>query len=235
MFPGTASPTARFLAAQTWFACLPLADQERVAGSLLHHTGRRGDVMLLADSPVEGWYAVLSGLVKLQTQSVNGRSSTFLCAACGDWFGEGSAINTERRRYDVVALRDTELICLPDAEFHRLRASSLEFNQFLVSQLNLRVSQAMALIESARLRTPEQRVALSLSKLLWGRTRKLNLSQDDLAALAGVSRQTANQALHALAERGLVVLDFGRVDIPDDEALTRYIFSDTATRQIQPA
>ena len=68
MFPGTASPTARFLAAQTWFASLPHADQERVAGSLLHHTGRRGDVMLLADAPVEGWYAVLSGLVKLQTQ-----------------------------------------------------------------------------------------------------------------------------------------------------------------------
>jgi CRP-like cAMP-binding protein len=235
MFPGTASPTARFLAAQTWFAGLTHGNQEQVLGSLLHRTGKRGDVMLHADAPVEGWYAVLSGLVKLQTKSVNGRSSTFLCAACGDWFGEGSALNTERRRYDVVALRDTELVCLPDAEFQRLRASSLEFNQFLVSQLNLRVSQAMALIESARLRTPEQRVALSLSKLFWGRTRKLNLSQDDLAGLAGVSRQTANQALHSLAQRGLVVLDFGRVDIPDDEALTRYIFTDTATRQIQAA
>jgi len=235
MFPGTTSPTTRFLAAQPWFASLQQDDQLRVAESLLHRTGKRGDVMLCADAPVEGWYAVLSGLVKLQTKSVNGRMSSFLCVACGDWFGEGSALNTERRRYDVVALRETELICLPEAEFHRLRATSLEFNQFLVGQLNLRVSQAMALIESARLRTTEQRVALSLSKLFWGRTRILNLSQDDLAGLAGVSRQTANQALQSLAQRGLVVLDFGRVDIPDDEALTHYIFSDTSTNPVQTA
>ncbi len=226
MFPGTATPTARFLSTQTWYASLAPSAQQEVAGSLLHQTGKRGDVMLPADTQVEGWYAVLTGLVKLQTVSVNGRSSTFLCATCGDWFGEGTVLNHERRRYEVVALRDTELICLPDAQFQRLRESSLPFNQFLVSQLNLRVGQAMAVIESGRLRTPEQRIALSLSKLFWGQTRKLNLSQDDVASLAGISRQTANQALKSLAQRGLLVLDFGRVDIPDDAALTRFVFAD---------
>ena len=64
----------------------------------------------------------------------------------------------------MIALRDTELPCLSLAEFDHLRATSIEFNHFLVSQLNLRVSQAMALIEASRLRTPEQRVALSLSR-----------------------------------------------------------------------
>ena len=49
---------------------------------------------------------MLSGLVKLQSVPIKGRSSTFLCVASGDWFGEGSALNIERRRYEVVALRD---------------------------------------------------------------------------------------------------------------------------------
>lgn len=193
--------------------------------SLLLSTAKKGEVMLQADTPVEGWYAVLSGLVKLQSLPVKGRFSTFLCVASGEWFGEGSALKIERRRYEVVALRDAELLCLPHAEFHRLRDSSIEFNQFLVSQLSIRVSQAMALIETSRLRTPEQRVALSLSRLFWGRTRKLSLSQDELANLVGISRQRVNQALKSLAERGLVTLEFGRVDIPDDEALTRFVFS----------
>lgn len=118
--------------------------------------------MLPANTPVEGWYAVLSGLVKVQSVPVMGRSSTFLGVACGDWFGEGSALKIEPRRYEVIALRDTELLCLP---------------------------------------------------------------QDELANLVGVSRQTANRALKSLAQRGLVTLEFGRVDIPDDEALTRFIFS----------
>jgi CRP/FNR family cyclic AMP-dependent transcriptional regulator len=225
MFPGIASPTARFLASQSWFASLPLATQDQVTQNLFLAKGKKGEVMLQADTQVEGWYAVLTGLVKLQSVPVKGRFSTFLCVASGDWFGEGSALNIERRKYEVVAMRDTELLCLPHADFHQLRASSIEFNQFLVSQLSLRVSQAMAVIESGRLRTPEQRVALSLSRLFWGRTRKLNLSQDELANMVGISRQTANQALKSLAERGLVSLEFGRVDIPDDEALTSFIFS----------
>lgn len=225
MFPCTASPTSRFLASQSWFSGLPLLTQTQVLESLWVSTAKKGDVMLQADMPVEGWYAVLSGLVKLQSVPIKGRLSTFLCVASGDWFGEGSALNTERRRYEVVAMRDTELLCLPHAEFHRLRSTSIAFNQFLVSQLSIRVSQAMALIESSRLRTPEQRVALSLSRLFWGRTRKLSLSQDELANMVGISRQTVNQSLKSLAERRLVTLEFGRVEIPDDEALTNFIFS----------
>lgn len=61
--------------------------------------------------------------------------------------------------------------------------------------------------------------------LFWNRTRKLNLSQDELANLVGISRQTANRALNALAQRGLVTLEFGRLNIADDDALTRFIFS----------
>lgn len=225
MFPSTALSTSLFLASQSWFASLPHSIQRHVGEKVLRTTGKKGEVMLQANTPVEGWYAVLSGLVKLQSAPVKGRSSTFVGVACGDWFGEGSALKIEPRRYEVIALRDTELLCLPLAEFNQLRAISIEFNQFLVNQLNLRVSQAMALIEASRLRTPEQRVALSLSRLFWNRTRKLSLSQDELANLVGVSRQTANRALNSLAQRGLVVLEFGRVDIADDEALTRFIFS----------
>lgn len=225
MFPGTVSSSSRLLATQPWFNSLSRASRIGVETNIFSIKGKKGDVMLPAHAPVEGWYAVLSGLVKLQSVPVNGRSSTFLGVACGDWFGEGSALKLEPRQYEVVALRDTELLCLPRAEFDELRATSIEFNQFLVSQLNVRVSQAMALIEAGRLRTPEQRVALSLSRLFWSRTRKVSLSQDELANLVGVSRQTTNRALQSLAQRELVSLEFGRVDIPDDEALTRFIFA----------
>ncbi|WP_296448232.1 Crp/Fnr family transcriptional regulator [Rhodoferax sp. UBA5149] len=225
MFPNTASSTSRFLAAQPWFASLPLSTQTQISGQVVRTTGQKGELMLQANVPVAGWYAVLAGLIKIQTVPVKGRSSTFLGVARGDWFGEGSALKAERRQYEVIALRDTELLCLPLAEFNQLRATSIAFNQVLVKQLNLRLSQAMALIEASRLRTPEQRVALSLSRLFWNRTRKLSLSQDELANLVGVSRQTANRALKSLAQRGLVTLEFGRVDIADDDALTRFIFS----------
>jgi CRP/FNR family cyclic AMP-dependent transcriptional regulator len=116
---------------------------------------------------------------------------------------------------------------MPLADFNQRRATSIGFNHFLTDLLNFRVSQAMAPIEASRLRTAEQRVALSLSRLFWDRTRRLGLSQDELAGLVGVSRQTTNQALQSLVQRGLVTLDFGRVSIADDEALTHFIFSES--------
>ena len=226
MFPNSNLPFFNFLAAYPWFAALPRAKQAALCEKIEVIKGKKGEVMLGANLPVAGWYAVLSGLIKVQTVSINGRSSAFLGVASGNWFGEGSALKTELRRYEVIALRDTELLCVPLAEFNELRARSIEFNHFLTDQLNFRVSQAMALIEASRLRTAEQRVALSLSSLFWNQTRKLSLSQDELANLVGVSRQTTNQALQSLVQRGLVTLDFGRVNIADDNALTRFIFAE---------
>ena len=81
------------------------------------------------------------------------------------------------------------------------------------------LQEAMAIIEAGRIRSPEHRVALYLSRLFWRSTRRLNLTQEELGQLAGLSRQTVNRVLQALEAAGIVTLDFGRVAIVDDEAL----------------
>lgn len=220
MFPDLTRLSSRFLAAQPWFAGLPAATQAELQDAVFTLHGRKGEVMLDAGEPVDGWYAVLSGLVKLQSQSVQGRLSVFLGVPAGEWFGEGSALKTEPRRYSVVALRDSELLCLPRRSFDALRAGSLAFNQALVTQFNLRLGQAMAIIEAERIRSPEQRVALYLSRLFWRGMRRVNLSQEELGQLVGLSRQTVNRALQTLAQQGLVSLEFGRIGIVDHDGLS---------------
>lgn len=221
MFAELSRPTSpsQFLQGQPWFAQLPAALQARLQERATVQQAAKGAVALHAGDRVKGWYAVLSGLVKLQSQSAQGRLSVFLGARAGDWFGEGSALKSEPRRYDVIALRDSELMCLPRAEFDALRESSLAFNQFLVEHMNLRLGQAMAMIEAERIRSPEQRVALYLGRLFWPGQRKLRLSQEELAHLVGLSRQTVNRVLKALEQRGLVALEFGRIGILDEDSL----------------
>ncbi len=214
------SPVTRFLLAQPWYESLPAQVRDRVAGRMTLQSATKGQVMLHSGAPVQGWHAVLSGLVKLQSQSDQGRLSVFLGVQAGDWFGEGSALKSEPRRYDVVALRDTQLLCLPRDEFDNLRATSLPFSQFLVAHLNLRLGQAMAIIEAGRIRSTEQRVALYLGKLFWPGQRRLNLSQEELGHLIGLSRQTVNKVLKTFERRRLVSLEFGRIDILDDQGLT---------------
>jgi CRP-like cAMP-binding protein len=222
MFPDISRPSTQFLQMQPWFSQLPEETQARVADRVFTQAGSKGDVLLQAGEEVNGWYAVLSGLVKLQSSSSQGRVSAFLGVPDGEWFGEGSALKAEPRRYDVIALRDTLLLCLPRAQFDELLADSLPFNRFLVTHLNRRLGQAMAIIEAGRLRSPEQRVALYLSRVFWQGRRRLVLSQEELGHLAGLSRQTVNRALKSMEQQGLVSLEFGRVTMLDEHALAAY-------------
>lgn len=224
----TLPPAPRFISAQPWFASVPAALQERLREEVFAVQGDKGAVMMPAGSAVEGWHAVLSGLVMLQSPASKGRASAFIGVPDGEWFGEGSAMKPEPRKYNVVALRPTTLLCLPLPLFAMLRESSLAFNQFLVQHLNMRLGQAMTIIEAGRTQSPEHRVALYLSRLFWRSTRRLNLTQDELGQLVGLSRQTVNRVLRTLEELGIVSLDFGKVAIVDDEALGAYLAATAA-------
>lgn len=223
------APTAqRFIEAQPWFASAPLAVQDRLRTEVFAQQADKGAVMMPAGSAVQGWHAVLSGLVMLQSPAGKGRSSAFIGVPDGEWFGEGSAMKPEPRKYHVVALRPTTLLCLPLPLFDLLRETHLAFNQFLVLHLNMRLGQAMTIIEAGRTQSPEHRVALYLSRLFWRSTRRLNLTQDELGQLVGLSRQTVNRVLRTLEDQGIVSLDFGRVAIVDDEALGAYLAATAA-------
>lgn len=222
MLPLPTTLAAAFIQGQPWHGALTAAMQREVIDQLTLVKGEKGACLLPTGTPVKGWYAVLNGLVKLQSTSPEGRVSAFLGVPAGEWFGEGSALKAESRRYDVIALRDTTLLCLPRPLFEALQMSSLAFNQYLVAHLNRRLGQAMELIEAGRLRSPEERVALYLSRVFWPGTRKLSLSQEELGHLVGLSRQTVNRVLRQMERLGLVSLTFGRVEILDEPALMAY-------------
>jgi CRP/FNR family transcriptional regulator, cyclic AMP receptor protein len=227
-FQDISKPSTQFLRGQRWFADLDPETQERIADRVFTIRGNKGETMLRSGEAVKGWYAVLSGLVKLQSQISGGRRQGYLGIPGGEWFGEGSVMKNEPRRYDVIALRDSELLCLPRAQFEELRATNLKFNQAIAEFLNMRLGQAMLIIETSRLRTPEQRVAMYLTGVLWHGPRKLSLSQEELGILVGLSRQSINQALKSLEQQRLVSLDFGRVSILDDPGLTELALRDSA-------
>lgn len=218
-FQDPTRPCAAFLQGQPWFAQLTDEARQRVSGEVFVLKGGKGDVLLHAGEEVKGWYAVLTGLVKLQSQSAQGRRQGFLGIPGGEWFGEGSVMKREPRRYDVIALRESELLCLPRALFAELRATSLPFNQALVETLNMRLGQAMAIIETMRLRTPDQRVAMYLGRQLWHGPRQLGLSQEELGLLAALSRQTVNRVLNDFERAKLVSLEQGRIEILDEPGL----------------
>ena len=67
----------QFLRMQPWFGQLSDAQRERLADSVFTLRGGKGEVLLHAGEEVKGWYAVLSGLVKIQSESAQGRRQAF--------------------------------------------------------------------------------------------------------------------------------------------------------------
>jgi CRP-like cAMP-binding protein len=179
----------------------------------------KGELLVRRGTPVDAWWAVLSGMAKLQTVATDGRVSAFLSVPAGEWFGEGTVLKGGCWRYDVMALRDTTLIGLPLHHFQQLYRSSLPFAHFLIERLNLRLGQAMTAIESGRLRSPEERVAQYLMMFWHAGLRRILLSQEDLGHLAGLSRQTINRVLKQFEAQGWISLKFSRIELCQPEAL----------------
>jgi CRP/FNR family transcriptional regulator, cyclic AMP receptor protein len=173
------------------------------------------------------WVGVLDGMVKVDSVTPDGRSTTFIGVSSGGWLGEGSLLKREIRAYEVVTLRDSWIALMPLQTFDWLYETSLGFNHFLVHQLNARLGQFVALVQTGRNQTTTAQVALCLAQLLdptlcSATSNVLPISQEELARLCGLSRQIANRALHALQEDGLVRVQYGAIEVLNIDGLLGY-------------
>lgn len=180
----------------------------------------RGDLL-------DYWTGVVSGLVRIGTVARSGKATTFTGLTAGAWFGEGSVLKNEPRRYDAVALRDSRVALMDRTTFLWLFENSVGFNRFLVAQLNERIGHFIGLLEYDRMLGPTARVARCIASLfnpiLYPESaRHLDITQEEIGALSGISRQSANQCLKTLEKEGLLRLEYGGITIVDLDRLSRY-------------
>lgn len=210
-----------------WAAALPEDEFERVRRAIVERTFSKGAYICHRDDRLDYWTGVVSGLIKISTVSVSGKAMTFAGVAPGGWFGEGSILKDEPRKYDLVALRDTRLAMLPKSTFFWLYENSVAFNRFLVRQLNERMGQFIATVEQDRILNPVARVARNIAWLLNpvlypGAGKAIAISQEELALLAGLSRATVNKALQQLEAEGVVRVEQGLIVADDVVRLADY-------------
>jgi CRP/FNR family cyclic AMP-dependent transcriptional regulator len=208
----------------SWAQHLTADQLARVEQETLVARYSAGSTICQEGVPAQHWVGVLDGMVKVDTVSADGRGTTFIGVSSGGWLGEGSLLKHELRPYEVVALRDSWIALMPVKTFDWLFETSLAFNHFLVHQLNARLGQFVAVVESYRIQTPTAQVAVCIADLfnpaLCSATSDvLRLSQQEIARLSGLSRQVANRALHELEQAGLVRMQYGTIHVLDVDGL----------------
>ncbi len=210
-----------------WTGELTADEFERARRGMSERRYPKGCYICHRGDKLDYWTGVVTGLVKISTISRSGKAMTFAGAAAGTWFGEGSLIKDEPRKYDLVAIRDTRLAMMAKSTFMWLFENSTGFNRFLVRQLNERMGQFIATIEHDRMLTPKARVARTVSwffnpVLYPAAGCELEISQEELALLAGVSRQVVNRSLRELEEEGLIGAGHGLIRVVDLANLGAY-------------
>jgi CRP-like cAMP-binding protein len=203
-----------------WLRCLSGEQHERALTDLRVVDAQPGDFICKIGRPANLWFGVLDGLMKMSNDASVGVSITFTGIPPGAWFGEGTLLKRESYRYNIEALRRTVVAGLPAPTFHWLLENSIPFNAYVMNQLNERLGQFIAAREVDRINDPDVRVARGLAALfnpvlypLVGQL--LRITQQELAYLVGLSRQRVNESLRALAQQGLIRVEYGGLQVLD--------------------
>jgi CRP-like cAMP-binding protein len=144
----------------------------------------------------------------------------------GNSFGEQALINEGAvRSATVVALEKVETLRLTRDEFRALWEEHPGASMVVAKMLEARLrSTSQALLDALNLpaKTRVMRRLAFLADIYAGHaTQSIPLTQDDIASMAGTTRQTVNRILNEAQEDGLVRLTRGRIVIVDPEGVAR--------------
>ncbi len=211
----------------SWAQSLSAADFARAREGTIERFVPTAGFVCRKGEPVEHWFGIIDGLAKMSSDWASGKTASYTGITAGGWFGEGSMLKAEPRRYDVIALRETRVACMKHETFHWLLDHSIPFNRFVINQINERLGLFIGLLESERLADIDARVARAIAALFHpvlqpGMESRIAISQEEIGYLAGISRQRVNRALRLLEDAGFLTTEYGGITVLDLDGLRRF-------------
>lgn len=209
--------------------CLDDDDRTRVLASAVRRTFRRRSHIVLQGEVGDSLHFLESGRAAVQVSTPDGDVISTAVIGPGSIFGEQALIGEGTvRAAAVVALEPVTTLALRRADFHRLRQQHPSIDTVLVQALSERVNRLTDQLVEALFVSADVRVIRRLSELAAVDSEDgppepacVELTQEELAELAGTSRPTVNRVLAELARDGVVTVRRGAVDVDDPVALAR--------------
>ena len=203
------------------FEGLPLESVDRILaaarrvrlprGGILFHEGERADCV----------YLIESGKVAVRISTPEGALVTVAVLGAGSAVGELALVgDDEHRTATVQAVQPVVALTLRRHDFAELRRQHPSITEFLVKSLAATVRRLDAQLVEAFHLPAEVRIRRRLHALAQvydtgSQVIEVDLTQEELAQLAGTTRPTLNQVLREEERRGALRLGRGRIVILD--------------------
>src|SRR5512140_1767085 len=186
---------------------------------------KKGSIILLEEETGAALFVIISGKVKIVRMDDDGREVILSILGESDFFGEMAILDGLARSASVVAITKTELIMIHRRDILKLIADYPPVAIALLRELTMRLRKADAQIKSLSLKDAAGRVANviiqladDIGKIRHGRVEIEELPlQQDLANMAGTSRETISRMVHMFIKKGHIELQGNKLIINDYE------------------
>jgi CRP-like cAMP-binding protein len=178
------------------FAALPPEVLAALREETIVREVARNEVLFEQGDPSSSLYVVSEGRIAIATQSGDGRESVIAVLEDGGLFGELPLFDDEPRSADARALVDSTVIELPYEPVRRVLREQPELLWIIVRLLVTRLRATdEALADAVFLDVPARTAKRLLELAGDDDSFTLPLTQEELAAMVGASRERVNKAI----------------------------------------
>ena len=195
------------------FSDLSDSDLTKIATKMIPREYEKGKIILLEESLGESFFIITSGAVKVTRLSDDGREVILAILGESDFFGEMSLLDGGGRSANIVANETANMLTLSRRDFLECLESYPKIAISLLEELAIRLRKSDQQIESLSLSDSEQRIGITLIRLAeeLGTIKQGNVFiknlpfQQDIANMAGTSRETVSRTLKLLEDKSLIM------------------------------
>lgn len=200
---------------------------ERIAGLATRRKAPAGRVLFVQGETGDLFFGIESGRVRMSASSPEGREIHFVELGPRDTFGEIALLDGGPRTATATVAAAASLVVIDRASFRALLEREPGLGLRLLERLCERVRWTTELVEDLSLLSVDAQIANRIRLLAENfgvdrqEGRALAITQSDLAAFLGMSRQSINVHLHRWRDEGWLDTSRGQLLIRDLERLRR--------------
>jgi CRP-like cAMP-binding protein len=209
------------------FSGLPDEERQRLSALLRVRRYARGEVIFLEGDQGTALCLIAEGRIRIQLTGTDGREVVINVYGPGEIFGEFAVLDGEPRSADAIAQEASRVYWLQRDDFEAFLNNHPRAAMTMLASLSRRLRHTTRVVQDATFRDVPARLARVLLDLAArngqavepGIRIESRLTQGELAAMVGASRETVNRALRGFEQRGLIRWEANRILIAQPEQL----------------
>jgi CRP/FNR family transcriptional regulator/CRP/FNR family cyclic AMP-dependent transcriptional regulator len=212
---------AQFLGKVPFFSALEADELRELSAVARRRSYEQGEVIFHRDDPGNTLYVIRTGRVRIFLTSPEGQEVALALFRAGDAFGELALFDGQSRSASAMAIEPVETYTIQRQDFMSAVMRRPRMALQLLATLSQRLRQTDSMVEDLLFLDVHGRVAKKLLELAEtlgvptpeGVRIEMKLTQSDLAALVGASRESVNKVMSYLLAKRYVSAEKRKITI----------------------